>query len=77
MTVLAVSGTKDRLLAHQICSVVNNLTLSSKLLDLWGGKPLYKYLYLFTSNFYAGRQACRNLRDLSPALRAVPPHLIL
>jgi hypothetical protein len=77
MTVLADGGTKIRLLAHQIFSVVNNLTLLSKLLDLWGGKALYKYLYLFTSNFYARRQACHNLHDLSPALRAVPPHLIL
>jgi len=77
MTVLADGRTKVRLLAHQICSVVNNLTLLSKLLDLWGGKALYKYLYLFTSNFYARRQACHNLRDLSPALRAVPPHSVL
>jgi len=77
MTVLPFGRAKVRLLAHKVCSVVNNLTRLSKLLDLWGGKALYKYLYLFTSNFYARRQACHNLPDLSPALRAVPPHLIL
>jgi len=51
ITVLTDDRTNVRLLAHQICSVVNNLTLLSKLLDLWGGKALYKYLYLFTCNF--------------------------
>lgn len=77
MTVLTDGRTKVRLLVHQICSVVNNLTLLSKFLDLWGGKALYKYLYLLTSNFYARRQACHNLRDSSPALHAIPSHLIL
>jgi hypothetical protein len=57
MTVLADGGTKIRLPAHRICSVVNNLTPLSKFLDLWGGKALYKHLYLLTGNFYAGRKA--------------------
>jgi len=77
MTALADGRTKVRFLAHQICSVANNLTLLSKLLDLRGGRALYKYLYLFTSNFYPRRQARHSLRDLSPALCAVPSHLIL